>query len=224
MNESVPGNGFFFFENVTTINVTSMLTDAPAKPSYKSWRQGPALQAGSPIDGESGELPAASARTTALKHRPRPYCHGAAAAQDCGVVSIMDFGAKADGVTDDSAALQKAINAHKSVFLPFGNYVIANTVTLKATTVLFGEAYSLVMAGSANADFAKNISDGEEPTPMLTMPEGSTVSLVDLTFGSDGPVPGCLLVDWKNGSPDHGGMWDVMYSACVLHFSRMYMD
>ena len=41
--------------------------------------------------------------------------------------------------------------------------------------------------------------------------EGSKVVLVDLTLGSDGPVPGCLLVDWKNEGPEHGGMWDVMY-------------
>ena len=53
------------------------------------------------MSGESGELPASSVRTKALKHRPRPFCHGPLAAQECGVVSVMDFGAKADGVTDD---------------------------------------------------------------------------------------------------------------------------
>ena len=144
-----------------------MLTDAPALPSYKSWRQGPALQGGSPIDGELGELPASSARTRVLHYHPRPFCHGP---QDCGVVSVMDFGAKGDGVTDDSAALQKAIDAHRSIFLPFGNYLISNTVTLKPTTALYGEAYSMLLAGSSNADFAKKLKDGEEPTPMLTMP------------------------------------------------------
>lgn len=193
-----------------------MLTDATAKQSYKSWRQGPALEAGSPITGSSGELPTTSTRATALKTRPRPYCHGAAAsAKDCGIVSVVDYGAKGDGITDDSAALQKAVNAHRGVFLPFGNYLIANTVTLTSTTVIFGEAYSMLLAGSSNPDFAKNVSEGEQPTPMLTMPEGSKVSLVDLTLGSDGPVPGCLLLDWKNAGPEHGGMWDVMYSAIL---------
>ena len=213
VNESVPGNGFFLFENVTTSNVTSMLSGSPAKTTYTSWRQGPALQGGAPMSGESGELPASSVRTKALKHRPRPFCHGPLAAQECGVVSVMDFGAKADGVTDDSAALQKAVASHRTVFLPFGNYLIADTVTLKPDTVLLGEAYSMLLAGSSNADFAKNISDGAEPTPLLTMPEGAKVNLVDLTFGSDGPVPGCLLIDWKNAGPMHGGMWDVMFSA-----------
>lgn len=126
-------------------------------------------------------------------------------------MSVMAFGAKADGVTDDSVALQKAIAAHDEVFLPHGTYLIAQTVTLGLKTALFGEAYSVLMAGSTNSQFARNISDPTEPTPMLTMPIGANVQLVDLTLMADGDVPGCLLVDWKGGP--QSGMWDVMYRA-----------
>eukprot|EP01050_Picozoa_sp_SAG11_P030049 SAG11_NODE_8719_length_983_cov_1.811086_2_plen_85_part_00 len=35
-----------------------------------------------------------------------------------------------DGKTDDSAALQRAVNSHVEVFLPHGIYIIANAVTL----------------------------------------------------------------------------------------------
>ena len=121
----------------------------------------------------------------------------------------MTFGAKADGVTDDSEALQRAIASHDEVFLPHGKYLIARTVTLGPKTSLFGEAYSVLMAASSNPSFTRNVSGPAEPTPMLTMPVGSNVQLVDLTLMSDGEVPGCLLVDWKGGP--QSGMWDVMY-------------
>ena len=61
-------------------------------------------------------------------------------------------GAKGDGVTDDSEALQRAVNAHGEVFLPHGVYLLANTVTLGATTSLFGEGYSVIMAGGAEEE------------------------------------------------------------------------
>ena len=52
------------------------------------------------------------------------------------------------------------------------------------------------MAGKSNAKFAQNSS---EPTALITMPEGASAKLVDLTFMTDGAVPGCLLIDWKGG-------------------------
>lgn len=40
-------------------------------------------------------------------------------------VSVKDFGAAGDGVTDDTAAIQAALDASDSVFVPEGNYVIS---------------------------------------------------------------------------------------------------
>ena len=59
-------------------------------------------------------------------------------------VSVMDFGAKADGVADDTAAFRKALDeaaktSGSTAFAPSGRYLIAGTVTVPANTTLKGE-------------------------------------------------------------------------------------
>ena len=44
------------------------------------------------------------------------------------VVSVKDFGAAGDGVTDDTSAIQAALNAHVAVFIPQGTYIISSTL------------------------------------------------------------------------------------------------
>jgi hypothetical protein len=46
--------------------------------------------------------------------------------------SVKDFGAVGDGVADDTAAFQAAINAHKCIYIPIGTYKI--TATLRQST------------------------------------------------------------------------------------------
>ena len=50
--------------------------------------------------------------------------------------SVRGFGAKGDGVTDDTAAIQKAIDSRRVVYLPLGIYVVNDTIRLKPDTVL----------------------------------------------------------------------------------------
>lgn len=52
--------------------------------------------------------------------------------------SVRRFGAKGDGVTDDTAAIQKAIDSSRVVYLPLGFYVVNDTIRLKADTVIVG--------------------------------------------------------------------------------------
>ena len=51
-----------------------------------------------------------------------------------GAVSVHRSGAKGDGVTDDTKALQAAIDAHPTIFLPFGQYLVSDTIKLKPNT------------------------------------------------------------------------------------------
>jgi len=50
-------------------------------------------------------------------------------------VSVLDFGATGDGTTDDTAAIQLAIDSRKSLHWPPGEFIITDELTFPATTV-----------------------------------------------------------------------------------------
>lgn len=53
-------------------------------------------------------------------------------------MNVLELGAKGDGVTDDTAALQAAIAQHRVLYFPSGFYKITDTLALKPDTVLLG--------------------------------------------------------------------------------------
>lgn len=48
----------------------------------------------------------------------------------CDWVSVKDFGAVGDGVTDDTAAFQAAVSAASAIFVPSGTYKITSPITV----------------------------------------------------------------------------------------------
>lgn len=64
-------------------------------------------------------------------------------------VSVLDFGAKGDGVTDDTAAIQAAINEHRgNILIPTGTYKISSTIIVKEERILVGEGGGAYFSGS----------------------------------------------------------------------------
>jgi hypothetical protein len=52
--------------------------------------------------------------------------------------NVRSFGAVGDGQADDTAAIQKAIDSKRTVYLPLGFYVVNDTIRMKPDTVLIG--------------------------------------------------------------------------------------
>jgi len=63
--------------------------------------------------------------------------------------SVLDFGAKGDGLTDDTAAINRALNQlyciqsntqiRRSLFFPAGVYIISGTINIPSYATLYGE-------------------------------------------------------------------------------------
>lgn len=60
-------------------------------------------------------------------------------------VTPQDFGAFANGVNDDTLAIQRAVNASESVFFPAGTYRITSAVSVPSNRLLFGEGLASVI-------------------------------------------------------------------------------
>jgi sugar lactone lactonase YvrE len=52
--------------------------------------------------------------------------------------NVHSLGVKGDGVTDDTRALQAAVDAHRVLYFPTGFYIVRATIRLKPETVLVG--------------------------------------------------------------------------------------
>ena len=204
------GTVHIFLERFTANNVNTIVsTGLAGKPGgtvvVPGWRQGPSYVAGAVQPGTIGAVPLTRADAP-LERRARPTFDADAVAP----VSALTFGAVGDGVHDDTAALQAALNAlgAPAVFLPFGTYLVSKTLTMAAGGALVGELGSVLLAQGGAAAWA----DAANPQPLLLVPAAATgVRLVDLLFSVSGDVPGCVLLDWRAPSAAPSGLWDVSW-------------
>ena len=57
-------------------------------------------------------------------------------------VNVKSFGATGNGGTDDTTAFENALAASSEVFIPYGNYILSRTLTIKPGQKIFGNAGS----------------------------------------------------------------------------------
>ena len=75
-------------------------------------------------------------------------------------VSIKDFGAVGDGVTDDKSAIQLALNTGKDVFIPVGTYYVGSDIGLTAENqTLFGSGNGSVIFTAAGVSISTSNHD-----------------------------------------------------------------
>lgn len=125
--------------------------------------------------------------------------------------SVRSAGATGNGVTDDTTALQNAINSATSagqvVFFDAGTYLVTRTLSIPAGAKLVGESYSVIMSSGSY------FNDINNPKPVVQVgTPGATgqVEWSDMIVSTQGTQAGAILIEWNlatSGTPS--GMWDV---------------
>ena len=120
--------------------------------------------------------------------------------QSPGTVNVKDppYQARGDGHTDDTAALQRAVDQSEIVFLPKGCYLLTRPLELKPHTKLIGvgQTISLLVAASTGA-----FADAERPAPLVRTagsPDAATV-LAFLGLYTPSKVTGAQSLHWRSG-------------------------
>lgn len=99
------------------------------------------------------------------------------------LISIKDFGAVGDGLTDDTLAIQQALTAHDSVHLPTGTFLITAPITLGARKTLLGLGQKSVIKAQNTSFVAIEMAAGSAVLQNLRIESG----LVGVKlFGRDG--------------------------------------
>jgi hypothetical protein len=127
-------------------------------------------------------------------------------------IHLKDQGAKGDGSTDDTAAVQAAFNKYsdgsKIIYVDAGTYILKDTVTIPKDAKIVGETWSQFAANGAK------FGDATKPVPMFKVGNDGdvgSVELQDLILTSKGPTPGLIVMQWNVAARSAGAaaLWDV---------------
>ena len=113
-------------------------------------------------------------------------------------VNVHNLGILGDGSTDDTAAIQKAIDAHRVLYFPSGHYVVSDTLTLKPDTVLIGLHPTLTQFDLL--DGTPGYQGIGSPKAVLYAPAGGHNIVTGFGIFTGGVNPRAVALLWKSGA------------------------
>ncbi|MFL6428861.1 MAG: glycosyl hydrolase family 28-related protein [Acidobacteriaceae bacterium] len=113
-------------------------------------------------------------------------------------VNLHTLGAKGDGVNDDTAAIQKAIDEHRVLYIPEGRYVVMNTLHLKPDTVLIGLHPSTTQIEIPDGTPA--FQGPGAPVPLLETPKGGHNIVTGIGLYTNGINERAVGAFWQSGA------------------------
>ena len=113
-------------------------------------------------------------------------------------VNIRTLGAKGDGTTDDTAAIQKAIDSHATLYVPSGHYIVTGTIKLKPDTVLIGLDPSTAQFDLP--DSTPGFQGPGNPQPLLATPLGGDNIVTGIGLYTNGINPRAVAALWRSGA------------------------
>lgn len=113
-------------------------------------------------------------------------------------VNVRTLGVTGDGKTNDTAALQRAIAEHRTLYLPMGWYCVSDTLTLRPDTVLIGLNPSATVINLPNDTPA--FQGSGEPKAVIETPRGGTNIVTGIGVYTNAVNPRAVGVKWMAGA------------------------
>jgi len=111
--------------------------------------------------------------------------------------NVRELGVKGDGETDDTAAIQRAIEAHRVLYFPSGHYIVSDAIALKSDTVMIG--LHPTMTQFDLADSTPGYQGVGSPKAVIEAPAGGRNILSGFGVSTGGINPRAVGVLWKAG-------------------------
>ena len=113
-------------------------------------------------------------------------------------VNVHQLGIRGDSSTDDTAAIQKAIDTHRALYFPSGHYVVSDTIALKPDTVIIGLHPTLTQFDLL--DSTPGYQDVGAPKAVLSAPAGGSNIVTGFGIFAGGINPRAVALLWKAGA------------------------
>ena len=212
--------GFFKVKNSITDNVLSkVLLAGGDEVKLDNWAFGRVMNA----HGESSFIHGAAIPTmdrvesllsTELAYvRPNFYTRRRPKYTDIGqsqIINLKSAGAKGDGVTDDTTALNSifsaAANMSSIVFVPFGIYRVTDTIKIPVGSRVIGQAWPQIMGEGKR--FSNQLA--RRPVVQVGEPdESGVVEIQDMMITVKSATAGAVLLQWNVHEITRGsaGLW-----------------
>ena len=141
------------------------------------------------------------------------------------LISVKDYGAVGDGMTDDTNAFINALAATDSVFIPEGDYLVTSAIQLTARQSLIGTGQKSVLKANANTFNVIEIIEDHVKLADFRI-EGGDIGIK--LFGLTRPVVQSSITDITIVAPNTGvqldGYTNTNYPCYWNNFARVLVE
>jgi len=211
-------NGSMILENVVLSGVTTGIQGphgtllAGGSTTISGWGQGHQYTPNGPQAFQGpitpNSRPAALLSGSNYYQKSKPQFEALSTSQ---ILSVRSAGATGNGNTDDTKAVQTALNnaaaAGQLCFFDAGTYKVTSTIVIPPGSKIAGEAYSAIMSSGS---FFNDINN-PKPVVQVGATSGATGSVqwTDMMVATQGIQAGATLIEWNLAASSGSGMWDV---------------